>query len=202
MVFIDMKKAFDAVDHDILSRNLEYYSIQAQELAWFKSYLSNRKQFSRVNGVDSSIGDINIGVPQGSCLGLLLFLVYINDLPQSVQRSTVSMYADDTSLCYQALDTTRLNEAMNSDLLLVEQWLRGNKLSLNVKKTHSMLISSKQKCKILKNKNEFLELRIQGAEPEVVQSTKYLGVQVDNSLDWREHTKTISSKVSRAIWLP
>ena len=109
MVFIDMKKAFDAVDHDILSRNLEYYSIRAQELAWFKSYLSNRKQFSRVNGVDSSIGDINIGVPQGSCLGLLLFLVYINDLPQSVQRSTVSMYADDTSLCYQALDTTRLN---------------------------------------------------------------------------------------------
>ena len=121
LVFIDLKKAFDTVDHDILSRKLEYYGIQAQELAWLRSYLSNRKQFSRFNGVDSSIGDINIGVPQGSYLGPLFFLVYINDLPQSVQRSTVSMYADDTSLCYQALDTTQLNEAMNSDLLLVEQ---------------------------------------------------------------------------------
>ena len=109
------------------------------------------------------------------------------------------MYADDTSLCYQALDTTQLNKAINSDLLLVEQWLRGNKLSLNVMKTHSMLISSKEKHKILKNHNDFLELRIQGAELEVVQSTKYLGVQVDNTLDWREHIKTISSKVSRAI---
>ena len=97
------------------------------------------------------------------------------------------------------MDTTQLNEAMNSDLFLVEKWLRGNKLSLNVKKTHSMLISSKQKHKILNNQNEFLELRIQGAELKVMQSTKYLGVQVDNTLDWRERTKTISSKVSRPI---
>ena len=109
------------------------------------------------------------------------------------------MYADDTSLCYLALDATQLNETMNNDLILIEQWLRGNKLSLNVMKTHSMLISSKQKHKVLKYQNEFLKLKIQGVELEVVQNTKYLGVQVDNTLDWREHIQTISSKVSRAI---
>ena len=81
LVFIDRKKALDTVDHDILSRKLEYYGIQAQGLAWFRSYLSNREQFSRVNGVDLSIGDIFVGIPQGSCLGPFLFLVYINDLP-------------------------------------------------------------------------------------------------------------------------
>ena len=123
MVFIDLKIAFDTVDNDILCQKLEYYGIrQQQQLAWFKSYLSNRKQFSRVNGVDSTVEEINVGVPQGSCLGPLLFLVYINDLPQAVQKSSMSMYADDTSLCHQSSDIAQLNEAMNSDLAQVEKW--------------------------------------------------------------------------------
>ena len=113
LVFIDLKKAFDTVDHSILCKKLELYGVHHRELSWFKSYLTNRKQFCRVNGVDSEIGDMEIGVPQGSCLGPLLFLVYINDLPQAVLDSNVSMYADDTSLCYQSHDMTRLNEAIN-----------------------------------------------------------------------------------------
>ena len=121
LVFIDLKKAFDTVDHDILCRKLEYYGIQQQQLAWFKSYLFNRKQFFRVNGVDSSVEGIDVGVPQGSCLGPLLFLIYINDLPQAVRKSNVSMYADDTSLCHQSSDITQLNEAINSDLAQLER---------------------------------------------------------------------------------
>ena len=116
LVFIDLKKAFDTVDHGILCKKLQLYGIQQPELSWFKSYLTNRKQFCRVNGVDSEIGDIEVGVPQGSCLAPLFFLIYINDLPQAVQDSNVSMYADDTSLCYQSPDLTQLNEAINSDL--------------------------------------------------------------------------------------
>ena len=154
LVFIDLKKAFDTVDHDILCKKLELYGIQQRELSWFRSYLSNRKQFCRVNGVDSNIEDIEVGVPQGSCLGPLLFLIYINDLPQAVQASTVSMYADDTSLCHQSSDMTQLNEAINSDLKQLTTWLQGNKLSLNVAKTHSMLISTKQKHSILKGQND------------------------------------------------
>ena len=116
LVFIDLKKAFDTVDHEILCQKLVHYGVQQRELAWFRSYLCNRKQFCRVNGVSSKIEDIDVGVPQGSCLGPLLFLIYINDLPQAVQNSAVSMYADDTSLCYQSSDINALNEAINKDL--------------------------------------------------------------------------------------
>ena len=167
LVFIDLEKAFYTVDHNILCKKLELYGVQQLELSWFKSYLSNRKQFCRVNGVDSKIGDIEVGVPQGSCLSPLLFLVYINDLSQAVQDCTVSMYADDTTLCYQSRHLTRLNEAINSDLKKLESWLQSNKLSLNVAKTHSMLISIKQKQNSLKSQNKDLDLKIRDNDLEV-----------------------------------
>ena len=109
------------------------------------------------------------------------------------------MYADDTSLCYQSHDLTRLNEAINSDLRKLDTWLQGNKLSLNVTKTHSMLISTKQKHNILKGQNEDLKLKIRDNELEVVKKTKYLGLQIDCSLDWKEQIKAVSAKVSRAV---
>ena len=199
LVFIDLKKAFDTVDHNSLCIKLKLYGVQQRELSWFESYLFNRKQFCRVNGVDSKIGDIEVGVPQGSCLGPLLFLIYINDLPQAVQDSTISMYADDTNLCYQSHDLTRLNQAINSDLQKLDTWLQGNKLSLNVAKTHSMLISTRQKQNILKCQNKDFDLKIRENEVEVVKKTKYLGVQIDSSLDWKEQIKAVSNKVSRAV---
>ena len=116
LVFIDLKKAFDTVDLDILCEQLQIYGVQQRELFWFRSYLSDRKKFCRVNGVASNIQDLEVGVPQGSCLGPLLFLIYINDLPLAVQGSTASMYADDTSLCHQALNMTQPNGAINNDL--------------------------------------------------------------------------------------
>ena len=172
LVFIDLKKAFDTVDHDILSKKLDVYGVQQRELSWFRSYSSNHKQFCRVNGVDSNFGEIEVGVPQDSCLGPLLFLISINDLPQAVQDSSVTMYADDTSLCYQSHDSTQLNEDINSDLKKLVTWLEGNKLSLNVAKTHSMLISTKQRGSSLRSRNEALELKIRDNELEVVQKTK------------------------------
>ena len=165
----DLNKAFDTVDHDILCKKPELYGVQQRELPWFRSYLSNHKRFCRVNGVDSNVGEIEVGVPQGSCLGPLLFLVYINDLPQAVQDSSVTMYADYTSLCHQSNHLTQLNKAINSDLKKLETWLHGNKLSLNVAKTHSMLISTKQKGSSLRSRNGALELKILGNELEVFQ---------------------------------
>ena len=199
LVFIDLKKAFDTVDHEILCKKLQVYGVQHRELSWFRSYLTCRKQFCRVNGVASDIEDIEVGVPQGSCLGPLLFLIYINDLPQAVQGSTVSMYADDTSLCHQSNDITQLNKAINNDLRHLDTWLQGNKLSLNVAKTNSMLITTKQKRNILKDTNLDLDLNLRENELEVVQKTKYLGVQIDCSLDWKEQIKAVSAKVSRAV---
>ena len=112
VVFINLKKAFDTVDHDILCQKLEYYGIQGRGLAWFRAYLSTRKQYTRVNGVDSSIQELKIGVPQGSCLGPLLFLIYINDLPRALKISRMSMFADDTCLYHQSSDISLLNEAI------------------------------------------------------------------------------------------
>ena len=109
------------------------------------------------------------------------------------------MYADDTSLYYQASDIETLDEAINNDLIQLETWLNGNKLSLNVAKTNSMLISTKQKHKILKNRDEDLKLKIRNKELEVIKQTKYLGMAIDNSLNWKEHIKTVSTKVSKAV---
>ena len=130
----DLKKAFDTVDHKILVQKLAHYGIHSSELMWFKSYLSNRSQFTRVNCVDSKVQNIDIGVPQGSCLGPLLFLLYINDLPKITNNAKVYMYADDTSLSLQNHSMSQLNRALNQDLLALDKWLRGNKLLLTLLK--------------------------------------------------------------------
>ena len=172
-MFVDLKKALDSVDHLILCRKLESYGVLHRELAWFGSYLPNRVQYCRVNGVDSQAENIEIGVPQGSCLGPLLFLVYINDLPRALKNSTISMHADDTSLCFNSKDLSRLNEALNEDFSHVETWMISNKLSLNVAKTQSMLVSTKARRNALDRSNQ---VKIHGTELEVVSRIKYLRV--------------------------
>ena len=112
VVFVDLKKAFDTVDHGILA----HYGVQGHELDWFKAYLSKRTQFIRVNGCDSRIQSISLGVPQGSCLGPLLFSVYINDLPMVINNAKVYVYADDTCMSFQADSVSKLNEGLNKDL--------------------------------------------------------------------------------------
>ena len=159
-----------------------HYGIRNRKLTWFESYLSNRKQFCQVGGIDSETGHIEIGVPQGSCLGPLLFVVYINDLPSGIQSSTVSMYADDTSLSYKSKDLTLLIEAVNDDLRNLESCLKGNKISLNVAKTHSMLICSKSKHRSIKNSDETLGLKIR-----------------DKSLDIGEKTNTLVFKLIKTL---
>ena len=160
VIFVDLKTAFDTVDHQILIQKLAHYGIRSSELIWFKSYLSNRSQFTRVNGVDSKVQNIGIGVPQGSCLGPLLFLLYINDLPKTINNANVYMYADDTSLSYQNHSMRQLNRVLNQDLKALHKWLRGNKLSLNVAKTQSMVISTEQKLAVLKSQTEQLNLHL------------------------------------------
>ena len=117
----------------------------------------------------------------------------------AVQGCNVSMYADDASSCYQSQDLTRLNEAINSDLKKLDACLQGNKLSLNLAKTHAMLVSTKQKHKILKGQNTELALKVLDIELKVVKNTKHLVVQIDCSLDWKDQIKAVSANVSRAV---
>ena len=194
----DLKKAFDTVDHEILCQKLVHYGVVGKELWWFKSHLSNREQYCRIDGVDSNVNDINVGVPHGSCLGPLMFLVYINDLQCMVKSSKVYMYADDTSVYHSSKDISQPNTVLNEELRRIDRWLKGNKLFLNVAKTRSMLITTKQK-KYLMAANQALQPSILEEHIEVICNTKYLGVQIDENLTWKNKIKSITEKVSRAI---
>ena len=133
-VFIDLQKAFDTVDHSILLSKLYHYGIRGASYQWFKSYLSDRKQFVSINGFNSSPLSVKCGVPQGSILGPLIFLIYINDLHQSIKTSTVHHFADDTNILHINKSYKKLCLNINHDLTCLSNWLRANKLALNVKK--------------------------------------------------------------------
>ena len=182
-VFIDLKKAFDTVDHDILLQKLEKYGVIGLEHTWFSSYPKNRRQLCRVNGVASNMEEIKCAVPQGSCHGPLLFLMYINDLPFSLKNSGVTMYADDTSISYSSKNIDELNETLNSDLDSLKQLLEGNKLSLNVIKTQAMVIGSRPNIKMISDKSvPTPSFDIGNSYIDVVDSAKYLGIQLDKHL--------------------
>lgn len=135
ILFIDLKKAFDTIDHVILLSKMEMYGFRGQSLNLLQNYLTGRTQCTVVNNVISNVCDLRCGVPQGSILGPLLFLLYINDLPSCNLSSVTRMYADDTNLTYTATEPEDLFSSMNHDLLELKQWLDANKLSLNVMKT-------------------------------------------------------------------
>ena len=147
--FLDIRKAFDTVNHDILLQKLECYGIKGNELIFFQSYLENRIQACNVNGHMSSFKSISYGVPQGSILGPLLFIIYMNDLPSCVKEAEITMYADDTSL-YKAFRTAQdLSDELIPAFVKICEWLKMNKLALNVLKTEFMIIGTSKRLNIL-----------------------------------------------------
>ena len=133
-VFIDLQKAFDTVDHNILLSKL-YHCVKGTPHQWFKSYLTGRQQYTTINHQTLSLSNVKYGVPQGSVLGPLLFLLYINDLNKAVVHSKVHYFADDTNFLYASHSLKNLNKTVNFDLSNLVQWLRANKISLHVNKT-------------------------------------------------------------------
>ena len=133
-IFLDFSKVFDTVNHDILLDKLCHYGVRDNALDWFRSYLSGRRQFVTYNGVSSSTKPITCGVPQGSILGSLLFLLYINGLYNVCSTSVPLLYADDTNLFYMGKDIDTLVRGINFELGNISTWPKGYKLSLNVKK--------------------------------------------------------------------
>ena len=133
-IFVDLQKAFNTVDYQILFAKLNHYGIREILNDWFKSYLSNRNQYVSNNGFDSGLNTINCGLPQGSVLRPLLFLLYINDLNQVIKFCKVHHFADDTNLLYLSNSFKKLNKLVIADLNHLVNWLNENKISLNVKK--------------------------------------------------------------------
>ena len=141
-IFIDLKKAFDTVDHDILLAKLRKYSVDNPEVTCCMSYLLNTKQFCTVDRIYSKTEDIPCGMPQGSCLGPLLFLSYINDFPFALKRGRVTMYADDTRSSYSSTSIADINQTLRSELKDLKLWL-------HVLKTQALVVVSQPKIKKL-----------------------------------------------------
>ena len=193
-VFIDLEKAFDTVNHQILLSKLNNYGIRGVANQWFSSYLSNRYQSVVLNGEISTRKPITCGVPQGSILGPLLFLIYINDMYLAVQSSTVYHFADDTNLMCSSTSLKKLRIAVNKDLNLLYEWLCANRLSVNTGKTEFIVFRPPRH-------NPAVRLTLKFNKIKLFESTKikYLGLILDNKLNWKAHITELRKKLGRAV---
>ena len=187
-VFIDLSKAFDTVNHKILLKKLTYFGIKGVYLDWFNSYLRNRKQFIFYNDKNSSMLDITCGVPQGSILGPLLFLLYINDLQKASSIVKPIMFADDTNIFFSDKHITSLFSTMNNELKNIQKWFNSNKLSLNASKTKYIFFHSQAHSGDIPLKLPKLEINTTTIVRESV--IKFLGVLLDENLSWKTHIST------------
>ena len=192
-VFLDLSKAFDTVDHNILLMKLYKYGSKGVAYDWIKSYLEERKQYVSFNKHDSSTMDIKCGVPQGSILGPLLFLIYVNDLSNVSSILFILLFADDTNVFVTGKNLSTLFTTMNSELVRLSEWMNVNKLSLNVKKTKYMVFCTKKPSVILNDIVLNCEIK------EKVEHFKFLGVHIDSKLKWSYHIQFIRKKMSKGI---
>ena len=197
-VFIDLSKAFDTVDHSILLKKLGYYGITGNTNKFFENYLKNRQQciVFENDSLTKPLG-ITCGVPQGSILGPLLFLIYVNDLYKCCPKLTPVMFADDTNLFCSNEDIPNLFSMMNNELKKVSQWFKANKLSLNVKKTKFSLFHQINRKHIIPNDLPVLILDEIIIKREKI--TKFLGVHIDENLSWKYHIEYVSTKIAKSI---
>ena len=182
-IFLDFSKAFDTVNHSILIRKLEHYGVRGIAKDWFVSYLSNRRQFTSIEAINSEDLPISCGVPQGSVLGPLLFLIYINNFTNCTDTLDLYLSVDDFNMTI-----------INSELSYVKNWLNTNKLSLNIGKSNFVLFHPPQK-----KVNTSVKLYINDIPLEEKSDIKYLGIMLDTNLNWKSHVHYISKKIKRSI---
>ena len=197
VVFLDIRKAFDSINHEILLNKMNLnFGISGNALKWFDSYIKDREQQCIVNGQLSSSKKIICGVPQGSILGPLLFLLYINDMPDSLNNTTPSLYADDSEIYASSDNSSDLISKLNEDLKNLSRWMRKNKLQIHPTKSKYMFIGSSYNIK-----NNICNEPIQSNSTPVPRVTNYkcLGVNLDDKLCWDSHIEMICKKVAAGI---
>ena len=200
-IFLDLSKAFDTVNHEILLNKLYYYGFRGIIYDWFKSYLNGRTQTTMIDSCISTKKQMVCGVPQGSVLGPLLFLLYINDIGMASSVLKFHLFADDTNILYADKSIKSLESVVNEELVKLHEWFTVNKLTLNLKKSNFVIFShyrktlSKINIKVFDNsQNKFIAL-------EHKRFVKYLGLLIDENLSWKSHIDFICNKISKIVGL-
>ena len=199
-VFLDLRKAFDLIDHNILLDKLFLYLKNTDTVSFLRSYLQDRKQYVYVHGTLSTPGILKAGVPQGSVLGPLLFCLYINDLPIHITCPDVAcdMFADDTTLHTQGKEKRQIETNLQNSLNDVSKWCQENSMLIHPDKTKSMLIGTRQKLQL---SPLTLNLTIESISIQQVSKHRLLGVELDDQLSWKAHTDKVCKKLSQNLFL-
>lgn len=193
--FIDVAKAFDSVDHELLLKKLEKAGVIGPAHQLLKEYLNQRPCSVKVNDTKSDPKTMKAGVPQGSILSATLFLIFINDIFKLKLNGKSQLYADDVSIVYETTNTSEMNKQMNEDLACLFEWFISNKLVMNVKKTQFMLFHHKLK----KVQADEMNVLVAGVRVQRVETFKYLGLHLDTHLNWHHHIDQIANKIASMI---
>ena len=199
--FFDIQKCFDSINHEILLKKLSLYGITGNELKWFKNYLNERRQYVLCNNKESDVREVVTGVPQGSALGPLLFLIFVNDFPQHIRNASCNLFADDASVYVFGKDLNQTVTRMQTSINDASCWYLNNNLPVNISKTLCMLSGSEYKIGRLNEEECNLALTLNNIPLKQVSKCRYLGLQLDNKLKWNEHIQFLCRNLAYKIAL-